>query len=40
MSGGIRHCDTEVREDPTRNVRLFGANRRDGTEWKALYAKR
>ena len=40
MSGGIRHCDTEVWEDPTRNVRLFGAIRRDGPEWKALYAKR
>ena len=40
MRGGIRHCDTEVWEDPTRNVRLFGAIRRDGPEWKALYAKR
>ena len=40
LSGGIRHCDTEVWEDPTRNVRLFGAIRRDGPEWKALYAKR
>ena len=40
MRGGIRHCDTEVWEDPTRNVRLFGAIRRDGPEWKVLYAKR
>ena len=40
MRGGIRHCDTEVWEDPTRNVRLFGAIRRAGPEWKALYAKR
>ena len=34
MRGGIRHCDTEVWEDPTRNVRLFGAIRRDGPEWE------
>ena len=40
MRGGIRHCDTEVWEDPTRNVRLFGVIRRNGPEWKALYAKR
>ena len=38
--GGIRHCDTEVWEDPTTNIRLFGAIRRDGPEWKALYVKR
>ena len=38
--GGIRHCDTEVWEDPTRNLRLFGAIRRQSPEWKALYAKR
>ncbi len=38
--GGIRHCDSEVWEDPTRNIRLFGVIRRDGPEWKALYAKR
>ena len=23
-TGGIRHCDTEVWEDPTRNIRWFG----------------
>ena len=40
MRGGIRHCDTEVWEDPSQNIRLFGAIRRDGPEWKALYAKR
>lgn len=38
--GGIRHCDTETWEDPSRNIRMFGAIRRDGPEWKALYAKR
>ena len=38
--GGIRHCDTEVWEDPTQNIRLFGVLRRDSKEWKALYAKR
>ena len=40
MRGGIRHCDTEIWEDPSKNIRLFGAIRRDGPEWKALYAKR
>ena len=40
MSGGLRHCDTEVWEDPRRNIRLFGVLRRDSAEWKALYAKR
>ena len=38
--GGGVHCDTEIWEDPSRNVRLFGAIRRNGPEWKALYAKR
>ena len=38
--GGIRHCDTEVWEDPGRNIRLFGVIRRNSPEWKALYAKR
>ena len=37
---GTRYCDTEVWEDPQRNIRLFGAIRRDGPEWKALYVKR
>ena len=40
MRGGIRHCDTEVWEDSSQNIRLFGVVRRDGPEWKALYAKR
>ena len=40
MRGGIRHCDTEVWEDPKKDIRLFGVVRRDGPEWKALYAKR
>ena len=35
-----RNCLTEVWEDPTRNVRLFGAIRRNGPAWKALYTKR
>ena len=38
--GAVVHCDTEFWEDPTRNLRLFGAVRRDSPEWKALYAKR
>ena len=37
---GVRYCDSEVWEDPTRNLRLFGPVRRDGPEWKALYDKR
>ena len=38
--GGIRHCDSEVWEDPGRNIRLFGVIRRNSPEWKALYEKR
>ena len=38
--GGIRHCDTEVWEDPSPNIRLFGVIRRDSPEWDALYHKR
>ena len=39
--GGIRHCDTEVWEDPSQNIRLFGAGiRRNSPEWNALYSKR
>ena len=38
--GGIRHCDTEVWEDPKRDIRLFGAVRRDSPEWKELYGRR
>ena len=40
MKGGITHCDAEVWEDPRRNIRLFGAIRRDGPEWQTLYSKR
>ena len=40
MIGGIRHCDTEVWEDPSDNTRLVGVVRRDSPEWKALYLKR
>ena len=38
--GGVRHCDTEVWEKPSGNIRLFGAIRRDSPEWRALYVKR
>ena len=38
--GGVRHCDTEIWQDPTENLRLFGAIRREGPEWKARYVKR
>ena len=41
QQGGIRHCDTEVWEDPMSNIKLFGAVvRRGSPEWKALYTKR
>ena len=40
MRGGIRHCDTEIWEDPARNIRLFGVVRRGSQEWKNLYTKR
>ena len=40
MRGGIRHCDTEVWEDPSKNIRLFGVLRRGSQEWKDLYTKR
>ena len=40
MSGGIRHCDSEVWEDPSQNIRLFGVVRRGSPEWKDLYTKR
>ena len=38
--GGVVHCDTEIWENPSKNIRLFGVIRRDGPEWKSLYAKR
>ena len=37
---GVHHCDTEVWEDPSQDIRLFGVVRRDSQEWKALYARR
>ena len=40
MRGGIRHCDSEVWEDPSQNIRLFGVVRRGSQEWKDLYVKR
>ena len=40
MKGAIRHCDTEVWEDPSENIRLFGVVRRGSQEWKDLYTKR
>ena len=40
MRGGVIHCDTEVWEDPARNIRLFGILRRGSQEWKDLYSKR
>ena len=38
--GGIRHCDDEYWQDPTEDIRLFGAIRRNSPQWKAHYAKR
>lgn len=40
--GMTTHCDTEIWEDPSRNLRLFGPPevRREGKAWKALYEKR
>ena len=32
MRGGVIHCDTEVWEDPARNIRLFGILRRGSQE--------
>ena len=40
MRGGIRHCDSQVWEDPSQNIRLFGVVRRGSQEWKDLYTKR
>ncbi len=41
-AGMSTHCDTEVWEDPSRNLRLFGPPhmRRESPEWKSLYQKR
>ena len=40
MRGGIRHCDSQVWEDPSQNIRLFGVVRRGSQEWKDRYTKR
>ena len=40
MRGGVIHCDTEVWEDPAKNIRLFGVVRRGSQEWNDLYTKR
>lgn len=37
---GVHYCKDEVWEDPTKNLRLFGAVRRGSKEWKAYYSKR
>lgn len=37
---GVHYCNDEVWEHPKQNLRLFGAIRRNGPEWKELYAKR
>ena len=38
--GGVIHCDSEVWEDPSSNLRLFGKIRRDSPEWRAYYRRR
>ena len=40
MRGGIRHCDTEVWEDPRDNPRVLTQIMRGTPEWKKTYAKR
>ena len=31
--GGVRHCDTVYRQDPSEDIRLFGVVRRDSRRW-------
>ena len=38
--GGIAHCDSEVWEDPSGNIRLFGKIRRGSPGWSSHYGKR
>ena len=38
--GGVIYCDSEVWENPSNNIRLFGKIRRDSPEWKDYYRKR
>lgn len=33
MQGGVRHCDTTYRLDPSKDIRRFGVIRRDGKRW-------
>ena len=40
LKGGTRHCDTEYWQDPTEDIRLFGAMRRNSKEWNGLYGQR
>ena len=40
LKGGSKHCVDEYLHDPGENLRVFGAIRRDGPEWKRLYGKR
>ena len=35
--GGVLHCDAEVWEDPTLDIRRFGVVRRDSPEWQGFY---
>lgn len=39
-SGGVRHCDTEYRQDPNEDIRLFGVIRRNSRRWRRYYRKR
>ena len=39
-SGAYFTCDDEVWQDPHENIRVFGAIRREGPEWKVMYTKR
>ena len=38
--GGVIYCDSEVWENPSDNIRLFGKIRRGSREWKGYYRKR
>ena len=37
---GVIYCGSEVWENPSNNIRLFGKIRRDSPEWKDHYRKR
>ena len=38
--GGITYCDSEVWQDPSSNIRLFGKIRRGSPGWKAHFRER